>query len=154
MAELTDSTADPSDTTTLIKKEAGVGHAATKPHKLDAILENKVGVGFFHVLLTVVTGWALASDSVEVQCISFVTPKLANETSSLRPTKLQEGLLDAIIFLGMMVGGYVWGSLSDAVGRRTCLITSLAVNGTFGLASAFSPTYTSFLLFRFCSGVG
>lgn len=152
MAELTESTVDLTDTTSLIKK-GGVGHVAIQ-HKLDAILENKVGVGFFHVLLTVVTGWALASDSVEVQCISFVTPKLANETTSLRPTKVQEGLLDAIIFLGMMVGGYVWGSFSDAVGRRSCLITSLVVNGTFGFVSAFSPNYASFLVFRFFSGVG
>lgn len=152
MAELTESVADLNDTTTLLKRDA-CEHAA-KPHKLDAVLENKVGVGFFHVVLTLVTGWALASDSVEVQCISFVTPKLANETSSLRPTKVQEGLLDAIIFLGMMVGGYVWGSFSDVVGRRTCLVTSLAVNGLFGLASAFSPTYVLFLFFRFWSGVG
>ena len=68
--------------------------------------------------------------------------------------KTQEGLLDAIIFLGMMVGGYLWGSLSDLIGRRSCLITSLTVNGIFGLASAFSPNYTTFLLFRFLSGVG
>lgn len=35
-----------------------------------------VGVGLFHVVLLLVSGWALASDSVEIQCISFVTPQL------------------------------------------------------------------------------
>ena len=54
----------------------------------------------------------------------------------------------------MMVGGYLWGSLSDLIGRRSCLITSLTFNGVFGLASAFSPSYPVFLLFRFLSGVG
>ena len=72
----------------------------------------------------------------------------------LRLDKSEEGVLDAIIFLGMMVGGYIWGSLSDLIGRRSCLITSLTFNGVFGLASAFSPTYGVFLLFRFLSGVG
>ena len=72
----------------------------------------------------------------------------------LKLTKTEEGVLDAIIFVGMMVGGYVWGALSDLIGRRSCLITSLTVNGIFGAASAFSPNYPLFLVFRFFSGVG
>ena len=68
--------------------------------------------------------------------------------------QLEEGALDAIIFLGMMFGGYFWGSWSDVVGRRSCLITSLTVNGLFGFASALAPTYTWFLFFRFGSAVG
>ena len=122
--------------------------------KFDIALES-VGLGFFHVLLIVVTGWALASDSVEVQCISFVTPQLdGQDDHDLNPSSVQEGALDAIIFLGMMVGGYFWGSWSDVVGRRSCLIASLTFNGVFGLASAFSPNYPWFLVFRFFSGVG
>ena len=48
-----------------------------------------VGVGVFHVILLFVAGWALASDSVEVQCISFVTPKLDTD-SLLHPTKVTQ----------------------------------------------------------------
>ena len=47
-----------------------------------------VGVGVFHVILLFVAGWALASDSVEVQCISFVTPQLDGPHSQLHPTKV------------------------------------------------------------------
>lgn len=58
---------------------------------LDEALDSP-GVGLFHILLILVAGWALASDSVEVQCISFVTPQLtdkdANPDSSLRPTNV------------------------------------------------------------------
>ena len=72
----------------------------------------------------------------------------------LELNKTEEGVLDAIIFLGMMVGGYIWGSLSDLIGRRSCLISSLSFNGLFAFCSAFSPNYPSFLLFRFLSGVG
>ena len=128
--------------------------SSSAPRKFDIALES-VGLGFFHVLLIVVTGWALASDSVEVQCISFVTPQLdGQDDHDLNPSSVQEGALDAIIFLGMMVGGYFWGSWSDVVGRRSCLIASLTFNGVFGLASAFSPNYPWFLVFRFFSGVG
>lgn len=47
-----------------------------------------VGVGVFHVILLFVAGWALASDSVEVQCISFVTPQLDAPGSQLHPSKV------------------------------------------------------------------
>ena len=133
---------------------APTSSSAGAPRKLDVALES-VGLGFFHVILITVTGWALASDSVEVQCISFVTPQLdGQDDHDLNPSSVQEGALDAIIFLGMMVGGYFWGSWSDVVGRRSCLIASLTFNGVFGLASAFSPNYAWFLVFRFFSGVG
>ena len=35
-----------------------------------------MSVGVFHLVLVLVCGWAIASDSVEIQCISFVTPQL------------------------------------------------------------------------------
>ena len=54
----------------------------------------------------IVMGWALASDSVEVTCISFVTPVLeeAPPDDPLYATKVQQGALDSVIFAGMMVG--------------------------------------------------
>lgn len=55
---------------------------------------------------------------------------------------------------GMMVGGYVWGSMADRVGRRSVLLGSLTVNGLFGLASSTAQVFWLFLLFRFLSGVG
>lgn len=128
--------------------------SVTESPRFDDAVES-VGVGLFHVLLILVAGWALASDSVEVQCISFVTPELdGKDDHDLNPSSVQKGALDAVIFLGMMVGGYFWGSWSDVAGRRSCLITSLTFNGAFGLASAFSPNYPWFLAFRFLSGVG
>jgi len=43
---------------------------------------DEVGVGFFHFILILVTGWALASDSVEVLCISFVSPQLTSNATN------------------------------------------------------------------------
>ena len=54
----------------------------------------------------------------------------------------------------MMFGGYVWGSMADISGRRKVIIYSLAVNGLFGLASAFAQSYWLLLLLRFLSGFG
>ena len=52
----------------------------------DEALEG-AGVGAYHVILLLVAGWALASDSVEVQCISFVTPEL-DHPGQLNPSKV------------------------------------------------------------------
>jgi len=50
---------------------------------------DSTGVGFFHFILVLVAGWALASDSVEVQCISFVTPQLGHDPDPpLRPSNV------------------------------------------------------------------
>ena len=46
-----------------------------KFRSFDEALEG-VSVGVFHLVLVLVCGWAIASDSVEIQCISFVTPQL------------------------------------------------------------------------------
>ncbi len=55
---------------------------------------------------------------------------------------------------GMMVGGYIWGTLADLYGRRYVLLWSLTVNGLGGLASSFSQSFSVFVLLRFISGVG
>ena len=44
-----------------------------------------------------------------------------------------------ILWIGMLLGGYVWGSFADALGRKKTLLTAMLWNGTFGLVSAFSP---------------
>ena len=43
---------------------------------------SRVPVGAFHLVLIAVCGWAIASDSVEIQCISFVTPQLDSSNSN------------------------------------------------------------------------
>ena len=111
-----------------------------------------VGFGLYHVLLFLVNGVALASDAVEVLSISFVLSSSMGEEFGL--TEAQNAWLSSIIFLGMLFGSYLWGTLADLVGRRSTLLTSLTVNGVFGMVSAFSPNYVFFLFCRFLSGLG
>jgi len=54
----------------------------------------------------------------------------------------------------MMVGGYLWGSLADVLGRRKVLMIAMLLNGTFAFGSAFSPNFYVFLVLRFASGIG
>jgi len=109
------------------------------------------GYGVFHYWLMLVCGWANASDAVEILCISFLLP---SAECDLQLTPARKGWLSAILFVGMMIGGYVWGSLGDTLGRRRVLMNAMIVNAVAGFISSFSQEYYFFLLLRFISGVG
>ncbi|XP_058501371.1 synaptic vesicle glycoprotein 2B [Solea solea] len=111
----------------------------------------ETGFGLFHWLLLVICGWANASDAVEILCVSFLLP---TARCDLLLSSSDMGLLTASIFLGMMVGGYVWGYLADQRGRRRVLVVSLTVNGVFGVLSSLAPWFWLLLLLRFISGIG
>lgn len=69
----------------------------------------------------------------------------------------------------MMIGGYVWGTLGDVMGkkitknyfllifflgRKYILISALFFNALFGALAGLSPTFQILLLCRFLSGIG
>ncbi|KAK3098669.1 hypothetical protein FSP39_021811, partial [Pinctada imbricata] len=109
------------------------------------------GYGKFHYMVLALCGWAVSSDAIEVLSVSFMLP---SATCELHMSSSDKGWLNAIIFVGMMIGGYFWGSLADRHGRRAVLLGSLTVNGLGGLASSVSQVFWLFLLMRFISGVG
>lgn len=59
-----------------------------------------------------------------------------------------------IVYLGMMVGAVVLGGLADKLGRKKCLIISLAINAAFAFLSSFVQGYGFFLFCRLISGLG
>ncbi|XP_061193561.1 synaptic vesicle glycoprotein 2C-like [Saccostrea echinata] len=115
----------------------------------DAI--KQTGYGKFHWLVLILCGWAVSSDAIEVLSVSFMLPSAEKD---LKMSSEDKGWLNAIIFVGMMIGGYFWGSLADHHGRRTILLGSLTVNGLGGLVSSTSQVFWLFLLARFISGIG
>lgn len=157
---LTEAHRDPSDLDSdegeviFERRASSVSHRAggRTPRRLtyeEAVEE--AGFGLFHWLLLVVCGWANASDAVEILCVSFLLP---TARCDLLLSSSDMGLLTASIFLGMMVGGYMWGYLADQKGRRKVLIVSLTVNGLFGGLASVAPWFWLFLLMRFISGIG
>ena len=115
-----------------------------------------VGFGPFHLVILFGTGIALASDSSEVLGVSYILEKTRADfyTAGDGYISLRESALSVIIFIGMMIGGYTWGSLSDLTGRRRALLMSLTLNGAAGVVSSLWRNYYFFLLCRFISGIG
>lgn len=56
--------------------------------------------------------------------------------------------------MGMLLGGMLAGTAADRVGRRSCLIVSLAVNCTFAAVSAAAPSVGWLIAARVCAGLG
>ncbi|RNA29098.1 synaptic vesicle glyco 2B-like [Brachionus plicatilis] len=110
-----------------------------------------IGFGKFHLLLLFICGLANSSDAIEILCVSFVLP---SAECDLNMSSTDKGYLSSITFLGMMIGGYVWGTLGDVLGRKYILISALFFNALFGILAGLSQTFEILLLCRFLSGIG
>ncbi|XP_050681608.1 solute carrier family 22 member 3-like [Leptidea sinapis] len=59
-----------------------------------------------------------------------------------------------INFLGLLIGGLVFGFLSDKFGRLKMYVTSCSILGVTGCLLTVMPTIAAFTLMRFLEGVG
>ncbi|OCT86798.1 synaptic vesicle glycoprotein 2B [Xenopus laevis] len=109
------------------------------------------GHGRFQWTLFFVLGLALMADGVEVFVVGFVLPSAEKDMCLSRSNK---GMLGLIVYLGMMFGAFIWGGLADKVGRKKCLIISLAINAAFSFVSSFMQGYGLFIFCRLISGFG
>ncbi|XP_037536037.1 synaptic vesicle glycoprotein 2Ca [Nematolebias whitei] len=115
------------------------------------LIMQECGHGRFQWQLFLVLGMALMSDGVEVFVVGFVLPSA--ETDMCVPNS-SSGWLGSIVYLGMMVGAFFWGGMSDKVGRRQCLLICMSTNGFFAFLSSFVQGYGLFLLCRLAAGFG
>ncbi|KAM7397374.1 hypothetical protein PAMA_005601 [Pampus argenteus] len=69
---------------------------------------------------------------------------------SLRPLKQ---MIQTIYMGGVLTGAIIYGGLSDRFGRRSVLIWSYLQLGVLGCSSALSPSYSTYCVFRFLSGM-
>ncbi|XAR69567.1 hypothetical protein NMG60_11001209 [Bertholletia excelsa] len=66
----------------------------------------------------------------------------------------KESLITTMVFVGMLMGAYSWGLVSDKVGRRKGLLSIAILTTGAGFLSAFSPNYVSLVILRCLVGVG
>ncbi|RZC09298.1 organic cation/carnitine transporter 4-like [Glycine soja] len=67
--------------------------------------------------------------------------------------KFKVGLVQAVFFGGCMIGAGIFGHLSDSfLGRKGSLTVVCALNTVFGTLTAFSPSYSFYVLFRLLTG--
>ncbi|CAG5128413.1 unnamed protein product [Candidula unifasciata] len=67
--------------------------------------------------------------------------------------KYLASLANTIYFVGVMVGGLLFGDLADRFGRLPIMLFTLYSSVILGIVTAFSVTYTMFVTLRFVTGI-
>lgn len=127
--------------------EKPYGDAVTIDQALDM-----VGFGWGQIMVLIACGVANAADSVELAGISFAI--ITTMECDLDLNDGRKGWIISATFIGMMVGGAFWGSLSDKYGRRKILLTALTVNLAGGVCCALVQTFWELILCRTICGLG
>ena len=109
-----------------------------------------VGYGKFQIMLTIAVGFAYLSDAMEMMILAVIGPAL--QCSAWNVSTAGVASLTTAVFLAMTIASPIWGFISDTFGRRIALIGSTSFLFLFGLAAAFSPSFTWLLIFRFFCG--
>jgi len=136
--------------------DASPSHLADRPPSLyktvDAALASDEARAF-HRRLAAALFLANACDAVEVLSIGFILT-VYEKPSGEALSASEEEFLTAAVFCGMLLGGVVSGVLSDNIGRRKCLLASLAANTVAAFLSALSPDYEVLVMCRVVAGLG
>jgi len=93
------------------------------------------------------------ADAFEMILLSFIGPMVRCEWQCSR---FEEAFLTTVVFVGMIIGGFVWGYLGDHrhFGRRNSIVFANAISFGAGVASAFSPNIFSLIALRGILGLG
>lgn len=127
----------------------------TEPNEEEAVdvevAIDEVGFGLAHIIVYIIVGLFTAADSIEVGFLSYVTEVL-KEPWGL--TAFDESLMEAMVFLGQIIGAPIWGFLADSYGRRPVFLASAALITAFGIITAFTNGKVSLTIVRFVVGFG
>lgn len=110
-----------------------------------------IGFGPFQRKLLWICGAGWAADAMEVLIISFVLPAVMKAWNL---SSQQAGFLGTAIFVGMLLGAWFWGTLSDYIGRRWGFQLTVAMDSVFGFLSALAPNFPVLVLLRALTGFG
>jgi len=112
---------------------------------------DRIGFGRFQTRLLFVCGAGWLADAWEVVLVAFVLPGIVSEWSL---SGGEASLVASSIFIGMLLGAWFWGSVSDYVGRRLGFQATVLIDSVFGLLSALSPNFLVLALLRGLTGFG
>lgn len=102
-----------------------------------------------YVVLALGVGWTL--DAFEINMIGSV---LGMMTKEWHLTPGQGAWVVSSMVFGILVGALLFGYLADRLGRKKMFLFTLFWYAGFSVLSMFSWNLTSFLVFRFLTGVG
>ncbi|MGH8800467.1 MAG: MFS transporter, partial [Casimicrobiaceae bacterium] len=127
---------------------AGTLVESSIPARLDALPWAR-----FHTLVIVALGITWVLDGLEVTLAGAVSGAL-KASPSLRLSDAQVGMAASAYLTGAVLGALLFGWLTDRFGRKRLFFVTLGVYVVATAASALSPDFATFALFRLITGAG
>jgi MFS family permease len=118
------------------------------PARLDAL-----PFGRFHVLVIVALGITWILDGLEVTLAGSLSGEL-KQSSGLSLSNAEVGLAGSCYLAGAVLGAFLFGWLTDRLGRKKLFTVTLVVYLLATAATGLSWNFWSFALFRFVTGAG
>ena len=85
---------------------------------------------------------------------SIVTSSFSIEHEFLCGRHWLKGIFNALYMVGMLIGAFILGLISDHFGRRIALILSVICVGLAGIISPFTSSTAFFAVLRVIEGIG
>eukprot|EP01135_Chromosphaera_perkinsii_P009203 Nk52_evm38s1671 gene=Nk52_evmTU38s1671 len=125
------------------------GDAVREVHCTEVL--NEIGFGKFHWWLLLSTSSMWMAEAFEMIIVGFLLPIIREEWDT---STVMEGSIGSASFIGMLIGCYLWGLISDKYGRRTAFFGSGVWMFVSGILSAFSAGPATLIFFRINVGFG
>lgn len=75
----------------------------------------KLGFGKFQAFVLFYAGMGWIGEAMEMMLLSFVGPAVQTQWNL---SAQKESMITSVVFVGMLIGAYSWGIVSDTYGRR------------------------------------
>lgn len=107
--------------------------------------------GRFHWILLSVCALIIIFDGYDLVIYGVVLPKLMG---SWNLTPLQAGAMGSYALFGMMFGAFIFGPLSDRIGRKKVIALCVILFSFFTFTNGFARDVFEFGVCRFIAGLG
>ena len=104
-----------------------------------------IGYGPFQVFAFCLAGLTMIAYAFNISLLAFIAIPVQSKWNL---SGIHYAVLPAVTGLTNIIGGYFYGYLSDHFGRLVPYLLPLLHCSVFGLASAFSPTFVTLIVFR------
>lgn len=105
----------------------------------------------FHASIVFWCAFIMIFDGYDLVVYGSVLPVLMKEWAL---TSTQAGTLGSAALFGMMLGAVIFGPLADKMGRKSVMLTCIAIFSLFTALLGFSNGPLEFGIFRFIAGLG
>lgn len=105
----------------------------------------------FHLLVFIWCFIAIASDGFDIAVYGLGLPQMM---SDFEITPATAGAIGSYAMMGMMIGTFVLGTMTDVIGRKRVLAICLVIIGLFNFLAGFAPNEKVFVIFRFIASIG